>query len=92
MNAFWSLSAYEGREFYLIPNPINRYAIGTVTSGLQYNPDGSLEIQLQKNAPERGTSNWLPVAGGPFHLILRTYQPQPALISGDYRPPALQKV
>jgi len=92
VNAFWSLSAYEGREFYLIPNPINRYAIGTVTSGLQYNPDGSLEIQLQKNAPEHGTSNWLPVAGGPFHLILRTYQPQPTLISGGYRPSALQKV
>jgi hypothetical protein len=92
VNAFWSLSAYEGREFYLIPNPINRYAIGTVTSGLQYNPDGSLEVQLQKHAPELGTSNWLPVADGPFHLILRTYQPQPALISGDYRPPALQKV
>jgi hypothetical protein len=92
VNAFWSLSAYEGLEFHIIQNPINRYAIGTVTSGLKYEPDGSLEIQLQKKAPEQGTSNWLPISGGSFHLILRTYQPKPELISGDYKVPALQKV
>lgn len=92
VNAFWSLSAYEGPGFYLIQNPINRYAIGTVTSGLKQNADGSLEIQLQKEAPDQGTSNWLPISSGPFHLILRTYQPSPELIDGTYKVPALQKV
>jgi hypothetical protein len=92
VNAFWSLSAYEGPQFYLIRNPINRYAIGTVTSGLKYGVDGSLELQLQKEAPSQGTSNWLPISSGPFHLVLRTYQPQQALINGDYKMPGLQKV
>jgi hypothetical protein len=92
VNAFWSLSAYEGPQFYLIKNSINRYAIGTVTAGLKHADDGSLEIQLQSKAPETGTSNWLPISSGPFHLILRTYQPKPELIDGTYKPPALQKV
>ena len=92
VNAFWSLSAYEGPQFLLIPNPIDRYAIGTVTSGLKHGDDGSLELLLQKEAPEKGTSNWLPIASGPFHLVLRMYQPRPELIDGTYKVPALQKV
>jgi hypothetical protein len=92
VDAFWSLTPYEGPQFYIIPNPINRYLIGTVSSGLKYEADGSLEIQLQKDAPSQGTSNWLPIPAGPFHLILRTYQPQLALRNGEYKVPALQKV
>jgi hypothetical protein len=92
VNAFWSLSAYEGTQFLLIPNPIDRYAIGTVTAGLNPNDDGSLELQLQEEAPEKGTSNWLPISSGPFHLVLRMYQPRPELIDGTYKVPALHKV
>jgi hypothetical protein len=59
---------------------------------LKHGDDGSLELLLQKEAPEKGTSNWLPIASGPFHLVLRMYQPRPELIDGTYKVPALQKV
>ncbi len=89
VDAFWSLTLYDG-EFRLVPNPINRYAIGDRTAGLRLEHDGSLRVAIQATAPADGTSNWLPTpAGRPFHLFLRTYQPQAGLLSGAYRMPAL---
>lgn len=89
VDAFWSLTLYDS-QFRLVPNPINRYAIGDRTRGLRLESDGSLRINIQHKEPEEGTSNWLPTpAKGTFHLFLRTYQPGAALLSGEYQMPAL---
>jgi hypothetical protein len=92
VDAFWSLTLY-GQNFFLVENQINRYAIGDRTAGLAHGSDGSLEIQVQAEPPASGTSNWLPSpSSGPFQLVLRTYQPRPALFNGSYKIPPLQKV
>ena len=91
VDAFWSLTLY-GADFSLVENPINRYSIGDRTAGLVYGPDGSLEIQIQNQAPGQGTSNWLPAPTGPYQLVMRTYQPKPALFNGAYRLPPLRQV
>jgi hypothetical protein len=92
VDAFWSLTIY-GQNFFLVENRINRYSIGDRTAGLVYGSDGSLEIQVQAEPPASGISNWLPSPpSGAFQLILRTYQPRPALFNGNYKIPALQKV
>jgi hypothetical protein len=92
VDAFWSLSAYSGAEFALMENPMHRYAIGSCTSGLEYGPDGSLDIFVQQQIPKQGIRNWLPIHAGAFHLILRAYQPQPALLRGNYKLPPLRKI
>lgn len=92
VDAFWSLTLY-GQDFALVENQINRYSIGDRTAGLSYGSDGSLEIRVQAEPPASGTSNWLPSPpSGPFQLVLRTYQPRPALFNGSYKIPPLQKV
>jgi hypothetical protein len=91
VDAFWSLTLY-GQDFGLVANAINRYAIGDRTAGLVYGSDGSLEIQIQNQAPEEGKANWLPAPAGPYQLILRTYQPKPALFNGSYKLPPLKQV
>jgi hypothetical protein len=91
VDAFWSLTLY-GADFSLVENPINRYSIGDRTAGLVYSADGSLEIQIQNQAPGQGKSNWLPAPAGPYQLILRTYQPKPALFNGNYKLPPLRQV
>jgi hypothetical protein len=91
VDAFWSLTLY-GADFALVANPINRYSIGDRTAGLRHGSDGSLEIQIQNRAPERGNSNWLPAPEGPYQLVLRTYQPKQALFDGSYKLPPLQKL
>ena len=49
VNAFWSLTMYDA-ESYLVPNPINRYALGD-RSGMKVGDDGSLTIYIQSESP-----------------------------------------
>ena len=46
-NGFWSITMYSA-DFQLVKNPINRFSIGDRTPGLIRNPDGSLDIYIQK--------------------------------------------
>ena len=49
-HGFWSFTMY-GSDFQLVKNPINRFSIGDRTKGLTYNPDGSLDVFVQNQAP-----------------------------------------
>jgi hypothetical protein len=91
--AFWSVTAYDD-QYFLEKNKINRYNIGTVTKGLVYNSDGSLDIYLQHDKPEGKKSNWLPVPKGNFEIILRIYMPGPSITNeyDTYNPPPVVKV
>jgi hypothetical protein len=91
VDAFWSLTLY-GEDLFLVENPIHRYSIGDRTAGLVYGSDGSLEIHVQAERPAQGASNWLPSPTGPYELVLRTYQPRPAIFDGSYKIPSLQKI
>jgi hypothetical protein len=95
-DAFWSLTLYEvmpdGR-YFLVENPIRRYAIGDRTSGLVTNADGSFEILVQRDAPGGPlASNWLPAPAGPFRLALRAYLPKRELLTRKWRVPPLTRV
>ncbi|MEA2212856.1 MAG: hypothetical protein QOF83_2804 [Solirubrobacteraceae bacterium] len=93
VKAFWSLTMYNA-SYFLVANPINRYAIGDRTAGLHYGADGSLTLYVQPGAPARAAerANWLPAPGGRFHLIMRLYQPAPAALSGAWKPPPIVRV
>lgn len=88
--AFWSLVAYDLKTRDLIENPIRRYSIGDRTPGLRKNADGSLDIRISREAPAEGTSNWLPVGPGTFYLVVRIYEPGPAVFDGSYALPPLE--
>lgn len=91
VRAFWSITAYD-QGGYFIPNAINRYAIGD-RDRLKFNADGSLDLYIQgpNPGPER-ESNWLPAGDGPFNLTIRLYWPEEAILSGSWRPPALERL
>jgi hypothetical protein len=43
VNAFWTVTMYDGKKQLLIENPINRYLINSpMLPNLKKNPDGSL--------------------------------------------------
>ena len=94
VSGFWSMTLYEelpdGR-FFLTDNPIRRYSIGDRTAGLRSNPDGSLDVLVQADAPS-DAANWLPAPRGPFRLTLRAYLPQPELVAGDAGLPRVERV
>jgi len=91
VDAFWSLILY-GADYFLVRNPINRYSISDRTEGMTRNPDGSLDIFIQREAPEKGRENWLPAPGGPFRLVLRTYQPRPEVLNQTWKPPLIEQI
>ena len=99
VNAFWSVTMYDGKTQLLIENPINRYLINSpMLSGMKKNADGSLTLHVQKDSP--GTdkeSNWLPAPNGPIYLVMRLYWPKteaPSVLppgTGAWQPPGIRK-
>ena len=92
VNAFWSLTVY-GEDDFVIDNPLQRYALGD-RDPLVTNPDGSLDILLQADAPaEAMRANWLPIkAGNPFLVNARLYWPQAALLKGRWNMPGIERL
>ena len=78
VNAFWSVTMYDGKSQLLIENPINRYLINSpMLPGMKKNPDGSLTIYIQNKSPGKAKeANWLPAPDGPIYLLLRLYWPK----------------
>jgi hypothetical protein len=97
VNAFWSVTMYDGKTQFLIENPINRYLISsTMLPGMKTNPDGSLTLYIQKDSPGAELeSNWLPAPDGTVYLVMRLYWPKteaPSILpagEGTWQPPGL---
>jgi hypothetical protein len=84
-NAFWSLTMGDAHNHF-VANPIHRYAVSD-RSGLVPNPNGSVDIYIQRAAPAGHESNWLPAPSGNFILWLRAYLPGKVILDGQYKVP-----
>jgi hypothetical protein len=92
VNAFWSVTMYDGKTQLLIKNPINRYLINSaMLPELQKNTDGSLTLYIQKDAPDEPDhkANWLPAPNGPIYMVLRLYWPKEEVLNGNWLPPGI---
>jgi len=97
VNAFWSVTMYDGSTQLLVDNPINRYLINSpMMPKLKKNADGSLTLYIQKDSPGKAKeSNWLPAPDGPVYLVMRLYSPKtepPSILppgEGTWQPPAI---
>lgn len=91
VKAFWSLTLYDDRQL-LSDNPLNRYALGD-RDALHYNTDGSLDLYIQRDQPEKAEqrSNWLPAPQGEFSLFLRLYWPKAEVLDRQWLPPQVQR-
>ncbi len=91
VRAFWSVTMY-GENGYFIANPINRFAIGD-RDPLKFNPDGSLDLYIQHDAPDGAwVANWLPAPPDDFNLNLRMYWPSEDVLVGKWIPPAVLRL
>ncbi|MBS1676156.1 MAG: DUF1254 domain-containing protein [Actinobacteria bacterium] len=87
--AFWSLTMYEA-EGFAVENSLHRFAIGD-RDDLEFNADGSLDLQISATEPDGGNSNWLPAPAAPFNLCLRLYYPESTVLDGTWTPPGVRK-
>jgi hypothetical protein len=94
VNAFWSVTMYDGKTQRLIENPINRYLINSpMLPELKKNADGSLTLYIQKDEPADPVqkAKWLPAPNGPIYMVLRLYWPKEAVLNGGWLPPGIQR-
>jgi hypothetical protein len=97
VEAFWSVTMYDGKTQLLIENPINRYLINSpMLPDMKKNADGSLTLYIQKDSPGADKeSNWLPAPNDEIYLVMRLYWPKVEALSilppgnGTWRPPAI---
>jgi len=100
VNAFWSVTMYDGKTQLLIKNPIDRYLVNSpMLPKMKKNEDGSLTLYIQKESPGKDKeANWLPAPDGPIYLVMRLYWPRtepPSILpagEGTWQPPALVQV
>ena len=97
VNAFWSVTLYDGKSQLLIENPINRYLINSpMLPKMKKDPDGSVTLYIQNKTPGKDRqANWLPAPNGPIYLVMRLYWPReepPSILpvgEGTWKPPAV---
>ena len=97
VNAFWSVTMYDGKSQLLIQNPIDRYLINSpMLPNMKKNADGSLTLYIQKDSPDADKeSNWLPAPNDLIYLVLRLYWPKtepPSILppgEGTWKPPGI---
>jgi hypothetical protein len=100
VNAFWSVTMYDGKSQLLIKNPINRYLINSpMLPNMKKNADGSLTLDIQKDSPGADKeANWLPAPNDMLYLVMRLYWPKtkaPSILppgEGTWKPPGIVKV
>lgn len=100
VNAFWSVTMYDGKTQLLIENPIGRYLINSpMLPSMKKNADGSVTMYIQHSSPgKEKESNWLPAPNGPIYLVLRLYWPRtetPSILppgEGTWKPPGVMVV
>jgi hypothetical protein len=100
VNAFWSITMYDGKTELLIKNPINRYLLNSpMLPAMKKNADGSLTLYIQNKSPGADNeANWLPAPDGPIYLVMRLYWPKteaPSILppgKGTWQPPGVKAV
>jgi hypothetical protein len=97
VNAFWSVTMYDGKTQLLIKNPIDRYLLNsTMLPGMKKSKDGALTLYIQRDSPGKALEgNWLPAPDGPIYLVMRLYWPKetpPSILpagKGTWKPPGI---
>jgi hypothetical protein len=78
--AFWSLTLYDSKEGFFIPNKENKYSVGQ-NAGMKLDAKGGIEIHVAAEQPKGvPAKNWLPITRKDLgiDLIMRVYQPDMA--------------
>jgi hypothetical protein len=93
VNAFWSLSMYDGKTQLFINNQLDRYLLNSNNmEAYDYNDDGSLTLYIQKDSPGKELEpNWLPAPDGPFYCVMRLYGPKEEALKGLWINPPMLK-
>lgn len=84
VKAFWSVTLYDAKNGYFIPNEKKKYSVGE-NSGMKLDEKGGIDIHIAAKKPENvPVENWLPSGNKveELDLILRMYGPDKEKMKG----------
>ncbi|WP_204903016.1 DUF1214 domain-containing protein [Microbulbifer mangrovi] len=91
--AFWSLTLYDLKNGFFIPNDRKKYSVGE-NAGMKLDDDGGISIYIAKDKPDGvPEENWLPIERKDLDLSLtmRLYVPDLEKLPG-WSPPKVERV
>ncbi|KAK6024994.1 hypothetical protein OSTOST_09111 [Ostertagia ostertagi] len=94
VDAFWSITMYNGDTQLLVANPLHRYLINSaMLPDLKTNDKGEIVIYMQHKSPGVALeSNWLPAPDAPMAVVMRLYLPKPEVLDGRWKPPVIERL
>ena len=75
--AFWSVTLYDAKNGFFIPNDQKKYSVGE-NAGFELDDQGGIEIHVAaQKSPDVPEENWLPINRGDevLDLVMRLYAP-----------------
>jgi hypothetical protein len=75
--AFWSVTLYDSKNGFLIPNDRKKYSVGE-NAGFKLDENGGIEIHIAAEKPEGvPEENWLPIVRSDeaLDIVMRLYAP-----------------
>ncbi len=91
--AFWSITLYDVKNGFFIPNDRKKYSVGE-NGGMKLDKDGGLEIYIAAKKPEGvPEENWLPIQRKDEEIgpIMRIYVPDMEKMK-TWNPPKAQRI
>ena len=93
VNDFWAVTLYDTQTRSQLQTGQQFPTIGSQTSGMTANADGSYDVYFAPEAPEGKEGNWLlTVPGKSWFTILRMYGPLEPWIDKSWRPGEIELV
>ncbi len=90
---FWSLTLYDLKNGFFIPNDRKKYSVGE-NAGMKLDENGGIEVHVAAEKPEGvPEENWLPIErkDEDMDIVLRIYEPDLEMMK-TWQPPLAEKV
>jgi hypothetical protein len=89
---YWSVTVYD-RATHALLREVDRASVASISSGVQQNPDGSVDVHFGPKVPAGKEANWVPTdPDGQFELLFRLYGPEKPLFDRSWKLPDVQKL
>jgi hypothetical protein len=89
---YWSATVYD-RETHALLKNMPSASRASISSGIQKNADGSVDVYFGPRAPDGKQANWVPTdPARHFELLFRLYGPEKPLFDHSWRLPDVEKL
>jgi hypothetical protein len=89
---YWSVTVYD-RDTHALVRDMPRASRASISSGIEKNADGSIDVYFGPKPPDNKEANWVPTdSNRKFELLFRLYGPEKSLFDHSWKLPDVERV